>query len=86
MKLDCISQSFQPRSCIRATLTDKGSNSRAEQRSLRRVQFFRDLRDPGEVEGDVFGVSSIGQDSVDTLVLASRVVAWKRILRQSLQS
>jgi len=53
----------------------KGGHSGAEQRSLSRVQLFRDLRDPGEVEGDVFGVSSIGQDSVDTLVLASRVVA-----------
>ena len=67
-------------------MTNEGGDSGAEQRSLRRVQLFGDLRDPGEVEGDVFGVSSIGQDPVDTLVLASRVVAWKPILRQSLRS
>jgi hypothetical protein len=85
-RLNCISQSFQPISCIRAILTYKGGDSGAEQRGLRRVQLFGNFRNPGEVEGDVFGVSSIGQDPVDTLVLASRVVAWKRILHQSLRS
>lgn len=55
----------------------KGSNPRTKQRSLSWVQFLGNLGHSGVIEGDVFGISSVGHDTVDTLLETSNVVALK---------